>query len=473
MAVPRKKPVSVGDVIDGKYRVERELGQGGVGIVVQARHLELHQPVAIKVLLLRDDPEQVSRFMHEARAAVRLRDEHVAKVSDVGRLPDGTPYMVMEFLEGENLSSVIERGPLSIEDGAGFVLQACEGIAEAHSLGIVHRDLKPANLFLTRTARGRPLVKVLDFGIAKRGASGDEGNDTRLTGAMTVMGSPPYMPPEQVRASRDVDFRSDIWSLGVTLYELVSGGLPFSAETVQDVCARVLTQPPTPLEHWLPAVPEDMRLLVLRCLEKDPAKRFQDIAQLASALEAFVPMSARSAERIRETLMTPPPSGWQPPGPLPTPVPPPGPPAPPVMAIPIVSTQTAFGPTASTPPRRKRFAMMGLAAGLGIAIAGGVVLLARSGGSESSAAPAASGAGATSEATTTAAAPRAASALAAETAPPLASLAPVPTAAPSTPPSPPSAAAAPPRPAAATPTAMPAPHRPRVKPMVHPESSQM
>src|SRR5450755_3417360 len=199
MALPNRKPVALGDVIGGKYRVEREIGQGGVGRVVQARHLELHLAVAIKILL-RDDKEQVTRFMREARAAVLLRGEHVAKVTDVGRLADGTPYMVMEFLEGENLGSVAERGPLSIDDAATYFLQACEGVAEAHSLGIVHRDIKPANLFLTRSARGRPLVKVLDFGIAKGG--GAAGDDLRLTGELAVFGSPPYMSPEQVRASR-------------------------------------------------------------------------------------------------------------------------------------------------------------------------------------------------------------------------------------------------------------------------------
>ncbi len=225
-------------------------------MVVQARHLELHQPVAIKILLLRDDGEQVARFMQEARAAVRLRSEHVAKVTDVGRLPDGTPYMVMEFLEGENLASVSERCPLAVEDAATFMLQACEGVAEAHSLGIVHRDLKPANLFLTRNARGRPLVKVLDFGIAKRGdASGD---DRRLTGALAVIGSPPYMSPEQVRASRDVDVRSDIWSLGVSLYELLTGRLPFDGDTVQDICARVLTDD-AQVAYWQPAMPEPLQ----------------------------------------------------------------------------------------------------------------------------------------------------------------------------------------------------------------------
>jgi eukaryotic-like serine/threonine-protein kinase len=308
MALTTRKPVAFGDVIGGKYRVEREIGQGGVGRVVQARHLELQLTVAIKILL-RDEAEQVARFMREARAAVRLRGEHVAKVTDVGRLADGTPYMVMEFLEGENLGSVTERGPLSIDDATTYFLQACEGVAEAHALGIVHRDIKPANLFLTQSARGRPLVKVLDFGIAKGG--GAAGDDVRLTGELAVFGSPPYMSPEQVRASRDVDCRSDIWSLGVSLYELLTGRVPFDGETAQDICAQVLTAEPPPMARWRPAVPEGLERVVARCLAKSAADRFQSVWELAVAVEPFASAAARNAERIHELLFTPPPSGWQ------------------------------------------------------------------------------------------------------------------------------------------------------------------
>jgi serine/threonine-protein kinase len=314
MALSNRKPVAFGDVIGGKYRVEREIGQGGVGRVVQARHLELQLTVAIKILL-HDEAEQVARFMREARASVRLRGEHVAKVTDVGRLTDGAPYMVMEFLEGENLGSVTERGPLSIEDATTYFLQTCEGVAEAHALGIVHRDIKPANLFLTQSARGRPLVKVLDFGIAKGGAAA--GEDVRLTGELAVFGSPPYMSPEQVRASRDVDCRSDIWSLGVSLYELLTGRVPFEGETAQDICAQVLTAEPPPMGRWKRAMPEGLERVVARCLAKSPAERFQSVWELAVAVEPFAPSAARNAERIHELLLTPPPTGWQAPSAVP------------------------------------------------------------------------------------------------------------------------------------------------------------
>src|SRR5579859_1648546 len=341
MALSSRKPVACGDVIGGKYRVEREIGQGGVGRVVQARHLELHLTVAIKILL-RDEEEQVARFMREARAAVLLRGEHVARVSDVGRLSDGTPYMVMEFLEGETLESVTERGPLTTEDATTYFLQACEGVAEAHALGIVHRDLKPANLFLTQNARGRPLVKVLDFGIAKRGDA--PGDDVRLTGELAVFGSPPYMSPEQVRASRDVDARSDIWSLGVSLYELLTARTPFEGETPQDICAQVLTGEPPPMKRRRAEVPEGLERVVARCLAKRPGDRFQSVLDLAVAVEPFAPPAARNAERIRELLTTLPPSGGQSPTPLPvSPV-----------ARPNAETHVAFTRGALRPGRRWR-----------------------------------------------------------------------------------------------------------------------
>jgi serine/threonine protein kinase len=344
MALSNRKPVALGDVIGGKYRVEREIGQGGVGRVVQARHLELQLTVAIKILL-RDEAEQVARFMREARAAVLLRGEHVAQVTDVGWLDDGTPYMVMEFLEGENLGSVTERGPLAIDDATTYFLQACEGVAEAHALGIVHRDIKPANLFLSQSARGRPLVKVLDFGIAKGG--GAAGDDVRLTGELAVFGSPPYMSPEQVRASRDVDCRSDIWSLGVSLYELLTGRVPFDGETAQDICAQVLTAEPPPLARWRPTVPEGLERVVVRCLAKSAPDRFQSVWELAVAVEPFAPAAARNAERIRELLLTPPASGGQAPA----------------LALaqstnPNADTHSAFASGSLRPGRRTRIAIL-------------------------------------------------------------------------------------------------------------------
>jgi serine/threonine-protein kinase len=301
MSGSRPKPVRVGDVVGGKYCVERTLGEGGIGIVVRARHIELRQPVAIKALLLSDDEEQVARFMREARASVQLRGEHVAKVTDVGRLDDGTPFMVMEYLDGEDLGAVADRQRLPPGDAVAYVLQACEGIAEAHALGIIHRDIKPRNLFLTRNGRGRPLVKVLDFGLAKTVGKTDK--DSHVTSTLTIAGSPPYMSPEQVRALRDIDVRTDVWSLGVCLYELLSGETPFDAPTIPEVCARVLMDQPTPIDEWVSHVPEGLRSVIERCFAKERDRRFANLGELAAALEPFASADAHgAADRIREAL---------------------------------------------------------------------------------------------------------------------------------------------------------------------------
>ncbi|HTB76988.1 MAG TPA: protein kinase, partial [Polyangiaceae bacterium] len=241
--------------------------------------------------------------------------------------------------------------------------------AEAHSLGIVHRDIKPANLFLTRSARGRPLVKVLDFGIAKGGVAA--GDDLRLTGELAVFGSPPYMSPEQVRASRDVDCRSDIWSLGVSLYELLTGHVPFDGETAQDICAQVLTAEPPPMRRWEPAVPEGLERVVARCLAKSPADRFQNVWDVAVAVEPFAPLAARNAERVQELLFSAAPSEAE---------------APPVLpraqsAAPLTDTPGAFASGPLRPGRRTRMAILLVALGALALLALVVSRFGRSGGS--------------------------------------------------------------------------------------------
>ncbi|HEV7558639.1 MAG TPA: serine/threonine-protein kinase, partial [Kofleriaceae bacterium] len=222
--------VPIGSVFAGKYRVERILGQGGMGVVVQATHLQLNQPVAIKFLLpeVMRNEQVVQRFLREAQAAVRLRSEHVARVLDVGALDNGAPYMVLEYLDGMDLSA-LARHQLTIGQIVDLMLQACEGLAEAHAMGIVHRDIKPANFFITRGTDGVQLLKVLDFGISK--AMQDPSTDNNLTATSMVMGTPAYMSPEQIKSARSVDLRSDIWSLGVVLYELFQGVQPFQADT--------------------------------------------------------------------------------------------------------------------------------------------------------------------------------------------------------------------------------------------------
>ena len=270
--------LEVGSIVAGKLRIERILGEGGMGIVAAAMHLQLDQHVAIKILKgdLANDPETAQRFLREARASAKLKNEHVCKVSDVGTLETGEPYIVMELMEGEDLAQVIARGPLPVATAADYVLQACIAISEAHAFGIVHRDLKPANLFVTHRVDGSTLIKVLDFGIAKAPTT----TDVRLTKTAMMMGSPAYMSPEQLRSAHDVDARTDIWSIGAILYEAASGRLPFEATSITELAVKVAVDPPAPLTGIDPAY----AAIVMRCLEKQPEARFQSVGELASAL---------------------------------------------------------------------------------------------------------------------------------------------------------------------------------------------
>jgi serine/threonine protein kinase len=300
-------PVSVGEVLAGKYRVDRVLGMGGMGVVVAAYDLMLERRVAIKFLLndALQNPEIVARFAREARSAVRIESEHIARVIDVGVLPVGAPYIVMEYLEGNDLAHrVATQGAVPVEEAVDYLLQACEAVAEAHALGIVHRDLKPANLFLTRRADGTNFVKVLDFGISKvtSGAHGSQ-PDLSLTKTSAVMGSPMYMAPEQMRSTRAVDPRADVWALGVILYELLSGKMPFEATTMPELCALVLTEQPPPLRDRCPWVPPAVAAAIDRCLQKEPGLRFANVSEFANALVDFGPQKSRaSAERISRVL---------------------------------------------------------------------------------------------------------------------------------------------------------------------------
>jgi len=298
-------PVKVGEILAGKYRVERLLGAGGMGVVVLARHVQLDQLVAVKFLLAHSltNPKVVARFEREARAVVKLKGEHVARVTDVGTMETGAPYIVMEYLEGEDLEhTVARRGQLPIAEAVDYLLQTCEALAEAHAVGIVHRDLKPGNLFLTKRVDGKNLVKVLDFGISKM-VDGRE--DLALTQTTEVVGSPKYMSPEQLRASRLVDARSDIWSLGVILYELLTADMPFLAETLAHLCALVISDSPRAIRSLRPDVPQGLESIILRCMEKDPNKRFQNVTDLAMALDPFVSnMQTSAAQRVQAVAAT-------------------------------------------------------------------------------------------------------------------------------------------------------------------------
>jgi serine/threonine-protein kinase len=292
-------PVQPGEIFAGKYRVERIIGSGAMGVVVAAHHVQLDDEVAIKFMLPEaiGNAQAVERFSREARAAVKIKSEHVVRVHDVGILENGTPYMVMEYLRGKDLAEwLTERGTVQIEQAVDFLLQASEAIAEAHSLGIVHRDLKPANLFVIQRGDGAH-VKVLDFGISK--LTGKKTTGSEMTQTSVVMGSPFYMSPEQLRSTRDVDLRSDIWALGCILYELLAGGPPFEGDTMPELVHRTVSEPPLPLRDVRPDAPEALEQVILKCLEKDPAARFQNVADLALALVPFgLQRSHLSLERI-------------------------------------------------------------------------------------------------------------------------------------------------------------------------------
>ncbi len=277
--------VGVGDVIAGKYEVERVIGEGGMGVVVSAMHVELQERVAIKLMLpsLVGHTESATRFAREARATVRIKSEHVARLFDFGKLPDGSPFMVMEYLEGETLAQQLNRTTsIELSRAIDIVIEACAGVADAHRLDIIHRDLKPENLFLARTGDDRVVVKVLDFGISK--ANLKNLSPTRTEGGM---GTPAYAAPEQLRCAGDAGPEADVWSLGVVLFELLTGRLPFQAGSFAEMCAAVLTQrAPHPCEIR-PEIDESLDAVVMRCLEVEPAQRYSSVIQLAVALGPY------------------------------------------------------------------------------------------------------------------------------------------------------------------------------------------
>jgi serine/threonine protein kinase len=293
-------PVNPGDVVAGKYRVDRILGQGGMGVVVAATHVELREVRALKFLLPSSlkNGESVERFRREARTVLKLKSEHVARVLDVGKLENGAPYMVMEYLHGQDLGEALKKqGQFPLEHAVLYVIQAMDAVAEAHSKGIIHRDLKPANLYLTTLPSGMPCVKVLDFGISKIAKESKE--DVDMTNTSAVLGSPQFMSPEQMRASRDVDPRTDIWALGVILYQLTTGKLPFRGRSSTEIIANMFTIRPEPPSRLVSRLPPKFDDVVMRCLRLEPADRFATIAELAQALAPLAPPAASfTLERI-------------------------------------------------------------------------------------------------------------------------------------------------------------------------------
>jgi eukaryotic-like serine/threonine-protein kinase len=291
-----------GEVICGKYRIDSVVGTGGMGVVMGAVDISLGRNVAIKFLAPHKATREgaVARFLREARAAASIQSEHVVRVFEVSTLANGAPFIVMEHLRGLDLAQLlVQRGPLPIDEACDLLLQACEALGEAHARGIVHRDLKPQNLFLTQHPDGSPCVKVLDFGISK--ATDDSASN--LTSTDMVMGTPLYMSPEQVRSLKNVDLRADIWALGSILFELLTVSPIFHAPSASALCAMIAMDPPTPLRARRPQAPPELEAIILRCLHKDPAGRFQDVAAFAEALVPFASDRGRmSATRVSRLL---------------------------------------------------------------------------------------------------------------------------------------------------------------------------
>lgn len=277
---------NTGDVVHARYHVRHELGRGGMAVVLAAYDAVLEREVALKVMLpmLTSSTEAGERFVNEARTLAKLESPHVVRVLDCGRLAApascaGLPFMVLELLRGEDLYSVATReGGLSPERVVRYALQACAGLAAAHAQGIVHRDLKPENLFLALDAEGNECLKVLDFGIARSRSR------RALTRGRVGVGSPGYMSPEQVEGGGQVDARSDIWGLGVVMYELLAHRPAFVGDDAVSLCAQTLTATVAPLADLRPDLPRPLVALVERCLERDPSRRFDSVADLAEAL---------------------------------------------------------------------------------------------------------------------------------------------------------------------------------------------
>ncbi|WP_394841038.1 serine/threonine protein kinase [Pendulispora brunnea] len=294
-----KSPVRPGEVIAAKYRVERIIGSGDMGVVVAARHVQLGFLVAIKFMHPEavNSPHAAKRFFREARAVARLRGEYATRVRDFGTLASGPPYIVMDLLEGSDLESLLQkRGALPVSEAVAYVLDACAAMDEAHQAGIVHRDLKPKNLFLTRRPDGTPLVKVLDFGISKLAATEEDraGSPTR-TGS--ILGSPGFMSPEQIRDSKRVDARADIYGLGAVLYYLLANDYPFAAVGVSELFGKILYDPPRSLRDRRPDVPVALEAVVGRCLQKKATDRYSNVKELMAALREAMDRSSDSLEQ--------------------------------------------------------------------------------------------------------------------------------------------------------------------------------
>jgi len=278
------EPLEAGAIVNGRYRVEGVLGRGAMGTVYSAHTAEGYQ-VAVKVMA-HTSSSSVARFLREAATCARLTSEHVARVYESGRLPSGAPYLVMERLVGHDLGALMKHGALPIGHAALYAVHACRGLAEAHAIGVVHRDVKPENLFVTTRADGSPLVKVLDFGVSKIVSANLDG-ESSLTATQALLGTPSYMAPEQLVAAKNVDARADVWSIGVVVYQMIGGRLPFGGGNVLALMHQTSTTTPPALSSLRAGVPEAIERCVGHCLEAEPLRRYARILDVADALAPF------------------------------------------------------------------------------------------------------------------------------------------------------------------------------------------
>jgi serine/threonine-protein kinase len=285
-------------VLAGNYEILEVLGQGGMGVVYRGKHSLMERIVAIKMLLsqLISDTNSVKRFQQESKAAARLKHPHIIDVYDFGISPAGQPYIVMEFLEGTPLSDLIKKeGQIGVERSIKLIAQACDALDHAHKQGVVHRDLKPSNIVLTQYDEEKDYVKVVDFGVAKLIEVGNNNEGQRLTQAGEVCGSPVYMSPEQCMG-QDLDARSDIYSMGIVLYETLTGKLPILGKTMVDTMSKHISEPPVPFNEARPDlyIPERLEWVVLKAMAKDPAQRHQTMEEFKLDLDLAIPRPGRS-----------------------------------------------------------------------------------------------------------------------------------------------------------------------------------
>jgi serine/threonine protein kinase len=302
---PREDDVPAGEILAGKYRVEKVLGAGGMGVVARVTRLEGEGVFALKFLRpsVARDAVAAKRFLREAAAAGRIESPHVVTISDVGQLASGSPYLVMEYLEGATLDQRLAGNQrLPLEQACDLALQIAEGLAAAHAMGVIHRDIKPANLYLTKGPDGEELLKIVDFGVSKiLDPDGPEGQ--KLTRTQASIGSPLYMSPEQMRSARTADFRADQWSLGGVLYRMATGHLPFDAKSLPRLCVQVLEGDFVPVTSRCPELSPGFAAAVERCFRVEPAGRYADVAELAAALVPFAgPRGRERADRCRARL---------------------------------------------------------------------------------------------------------------------------------------------------------------------------